>query len=230
MKYLLLLFCVQTFATQIDTKGIKDGAVTNAKVANSTLDLTTKVTGTLPVANGGTGQTSTSTAINALLPTQTGNSGNYLTTNGTSASWAAVSSSGANTTLSNLTNPTSINRSLVPETDSDFDLGTTAKRWQTGYIRFIRDTSGITAINVNNRALYDASDVLAYDFANRDLYDNGNNVSLRHRLTTKIEAFRPFMFVSLASDPASPENGWVYYNTTTNKLRVRANGAWVDLH
>lgn len=33
-------------------------AVTNGKIANSTIDLTAKVTGTLPVANGGTGQTS----------------------------------------------------------------------------------------------------------------------------------------------------------------------------
>ncbi len=34
------------------------GAVTNAKIADSTLDLTSKVTGVLPVANGGTGVSS----------------------------------------------------------------------------------------------------------------------------------------------------------------------------
>ena len=34
------------------------GAITNAKIANSTLDLTAKVTGALPVANGGTALTS----------------------------------------------------------------------------------------------------------------------------------------------------------------------------
>lgn len=45
--------------------------------------------GTLAVANGGTGQTSASNAINALLPSQTGNSGKYLTTNGAVASWIA---------------------------------------------------------------------------------------------------------------------------------------------
>lgn len=48
------------------------------------------LTGTLAVANGGTGQTSQSAAINALLPTQTGNSGKVLTTNGTAASWGVV--------------------------------------------------------------------------------------------------------------------------------------------
>lgn len=48
--------------------------------------------GTLAVANGGTGQTTASAAINALLPTQTSNSGKYLTTNGSAASWATVAS------------------------------------------------------------------------------------------------------------------------------------------
>ena len=42
----------------ISTDKILNSAVTNAKIANSTLDLTAKVTGTLPVASGGTGITS----------------------------------------------------------------------------------------------------------------------------------------------------------------------------
>jgi hypothetical protein len=36
-------------------------------------------------------------------------------------------------------------------------------------------------------------------------------------------------FVPLSADPAGAETGDVYYNSTTNKLRVY-NGAWVDLH
>lgn len=46
-------------------------AVTNAKIANATIDLTTKVTGALPIANGGTGQTSASAAFGALSPLTT---------------------------------------------------------------------------------------------------------------------------------------------------------------
>lgn len=45
------------------------------------------VTGTLPIGNGGTGQTSASNAINALVPTQTGNGGKVLGTNGTVVAW-----------------------------------------------------------------------------------------------------------------------------------------------
>ncbi len=56
------------------------------------VNLATAVQGTLPVANGGTGQTSSANAINALLPSQTGNSGKYLTTNGSASSWGAVAS------------------------------------------------------------------------------------------------------------------------------------------
>jgi hypothetical protein len=37
-------------------------------------------------------------------------------------------------------------------------------------------------------------------------------------------------FIPLAADPAGAEDGDVYYNSTTNKLRVRAGGVWVDLH
>lgn len=54
------------------------------------LPLTTGVTGTLPIANGGTGQTTAGAAINALLPSQSGNSGKYLTTDGTNPSWGTA--------------------------------------------------------------------------------------------------------------------------------------------
>ena len=64
------------------------------------LPLTTGVTGTLPIANGGTGQTTANTAFNALAPSQTSNSGKYLTTDGTNTSWATVSS-GTSVSVSN---------------------------------------------------------------------------------------------------------------------------------
>jgi trimeric autotransporter adhesin len=80
------------------------------------VDLTTQVTGTLPIANGGTGQTTASAAFNALSPvTSTGDliigngansstrlpigANNYvLTSNGTTAVWALATGSGATIT------------------------------------------------------------------------------------------------------------------------------------
>ena len=52
------------------------------------------VTGIVAIANGGTGSTTASNAINALLPSQTGNSGKVLTTNGSVASWGTAGGSG----------------------------------------------------------------------------------------------------------------------------------------
>jgi hypothetical protein len=45
------------------------------------------VSGTLPIASGGTGQTSANAALNALLPDQTGNTGKALVTDGTGTAW-----------------------------------------------------------------------------------------------------------------------------------------------
>jgi hypothetical protein len=50
---------------------------------NDTHDLT----GTVPVANGGTGAATASDGLNNLLPSQTGNNGKVLATDGTNASW-----------------------------------------------------------------------------------------------------------------------------------------------
>lgn len=57
----------------------------------NTTGTASNVTGTVAIANGGTGQTTANAAFNALAPSQTGNSGKYLTTDGTNTSWATVS-------------------------------------------------------------------------------------------------------------------------------------------
>jgi hypothetical protein len=48
--------------------------------------------GVLPVANGGTGASTAQTAIDALLPAQGSAAGQFLKTDGTNASWGAVTS------------------------------------------------------------------------------------------------------------------------------------------
>ena len=44
----------------------------------------------LAVADGGTGASTASVAINNLLPSQSGNTGKYLTSDGSSSSWGAI--------------------------------------------------------------------------------------------------------------------------------------------
>jgi hypothetical protein len=57
------------------------------------------LSGTVPIANGGTGQTTANAAINALLPSQTSNNGKVLSTNGTDTSWIAAGGTGTVTSV-----------------------------------------------------------------------------------------------------------------------------------
>lgn len=54
------------------------------------------------------------------------------------------------------------------------------------------------------------------------LMTNGND-------RVKVKETGQVRFIPLGSDPSGAETGDVYYNSSTNKLRVY-NGAWVDLH
>lgn len=73
------------------------GTITAALSGNATTATTAgNVSGVVAIVNGGTGQTTASSALNALLPTQTGNANKVLATDGSgNVSWVsnAVSSS-----------------------------------------------------------------------------------------------------------------------------------------
>ena len=99
--------------------GLQVPGVTSANFLSTDSNGTVAAGTTLPIANGGTGQTSADNAINALLPLQTGNDNKYLQTNGVSTQWNAVTyiPPTANSTSSNIT-LASYNRYFVDTTSA----------------------------------------------------------------------------------------------------------------
>lgn len=65
----------------------------------SSIDLTSEVTGTLPLGNGGTGQTTASAARLALLPSITGNGGKFLRVNAGASDYELATISGGGDAL-----------------------------------------------------------------------------------------------------------------------------------
>jgi hypothetical protein len=62
----------------------------NNYMSNLTVGGTFTLTSALPIASGGTGQTTASAAINALLPNQSSAGGQFLRSNGAVAGWDAI--------------------------------------------------------------------------------------------------------------------------------------------
>ena len=89
--------------------------LTGDVTGSGTGSFATSYTGTVPIAKGGTGQTTANAAFNALAPSQTGNNGKVLYTDGFNTSWQSVAGGGsvssvggvaANGTIVSVSNPT----------------------------------------------------------------------------------------------------------------------------
>jgi hypothetical protein len=98
------LTCAQVATSQLSgtvTNAQLSGSIAASKLVGSDIATVGTITSgtwngtTIAIANGGTGQTSAATAINALVPTQSGNTGKVLTTDGSAVSWGAGSGSGS---------------------------------------------------------------------------------------------------------------------------------------
>jgi hypothetical protein len=87
------------------------------------------------------------------------------------------------------------------------------------------DIAFATSSQVNARLEADATQAyLRTEQSTPLLLGTGNTERVR------IKSNGAVRFVPLASDPASGEAGDVYYNSTSNKLRVYNGTSWVDLH
>lgn len=165
--------------TEAGTQTLTNKTISGSSNTITNVSLSTGVTGTLPIANGGTGNTSASSAFNALSPITTtgdliigngsnsatrlgiGTNGYVLTSDGTTASWAAaggVTSFSAGTT------------GLTPST------GTTGAVTLAGTLGVANGGTGATSLTANNVILGNgtsAVQVVAPGTAGNVLTSNG---------------------------------------------------------
>lgn len=106
------------------------------------ISLTSEVSGSLPITNGGTNATIANDALNNLLPSQLGNGGKVLQTDGTNATWGAAAT--GSVTSVGLSLPSELTVSGSPVTTS----GTLTAVWanQNANLIFAGPSTGVPAI------------------------------------------------------------------------------------
>lgn len=134
----------------------------------------------VPIALGGTGQTTANTALNALLPSQATNAGKSLVTDGSNTSWQAAAGSGTVTNVSSgdgsldITNPTTVPdvRLHFPISAPGGTVGAPSYRFDSdtgmystgdGTLDFATNATKALEINNNQQAVF-TNTVAATDF------------------------------------------------------------------
>jgi hypothetical protein len=114
-----------TLVGRATTDTLTNKTISGSSNTITNVSLTSGVTGTLPIGNGGTGQTSANAALNALLPTQSGANLKFLRSNGTDTSWQSAGSGSGSKNYLGVINGT--------DNGGDFE-GNTVGSWVLGNV------------------------------------------------------------------------------------------------
>ena len=142
--------------SKIKTNSIHDSAITNPKINNSTIDVTAKITGAVPIANGGSASTSASAARTALgvalgSDVQGFDSDNAVTDAQQTFSKAQIGSTytAALATTSGVLDFDTYNNFIITLANGSNTLAEptteSSQVGQTGYMIFIQPSSGTAA-------------------------------------------------------------------------------------
>lgn len=132
MTFLPLIFFGTLKAQNTFPSAGSVGIGTTAPNASSILEIKSISKGLLIPRMSKTQRDAIASPASGLLIYQTTNNPGFYYYNG--SAWAAVSSAGANTSLSNLAAPTAINADLLPDTISKRNIGSLAFSWKKIYL------------------------------------------------------------------------------------------------
>ena len=157
---------------------IADGTIINANIATNTINLTQKVTATLPYAQGGTGLSTLGTAGQALVVNSSATALSYATVGATAGQVIQVASTNkvdtftmSTTTFTDITN---LSVSITPSSASNkilvmASLGIigTGTNFTQGFFRMVRDSTNILIpSSAGNRTLCNFAVMTTYSDSN----------------------------------------------------------------
>jgi hypothetical protein len=177
---------------------------------------------TLAVSTGGTERvrvTSVGSMLVATTSASTTSTLDGLVVSGTTSAIVSRRASGASQTHINF-----VNNGVSVGT---INTSTTATTYNTS------STSGVTGVDANTITVRtnSAERVRVTSTGAVGIGTASPNAAAQLDVTSTTSGFLPPRMTEAQRDLiATPPNGLMLYNTTTDKLQVRAAGAWVDLH
>jgi len=144
--------------------------------------------------------------------------------------WTATSTSGDGywASLPSAAMPVLANNTYFKARNATNTADVNIFRYTNGNVFQISDGLGFVSIDLTSRLIYDSAQNYSIDYNNRALWD-GASVSLDWSSVDRVVLSKSLQTYNTSTDPISPINGEIWYNTISNQLKARVNGSTVVL-